>query len=225
MRARILALVLCGFTSAALAVDKPELDERIRKLAFRFDEMQQSGKAVPAAELRQAKGIILLERTKAGFLFAYQGGGGIALMRDAKGKWSPAAFLSANEASLGFVVGGEQAFFVILLMNTNATRLLTETTFDLGGEAGGTAANVSGGAQGSLANTERPVVVYDDKKGLYGGAALKAGAISPDEDDNGAYYGKYTTMRDILFQKKFKPSQPMTDLAAKIDQYAKPAKK
>src|SRR5262245_35333443 len=188
MKTHLLTIAICGLASIALAVDKGKLDQRIRELTFKFDTMQhKSDKAIPAEKLRDAKAVILMERTKAGFLFAYQGGGGVAMARDAKGKWSPAAFLSANEARLGLCVGVEQAFFVILLMNTNATRLLTETTFDLGGEAGGTAGNASGGAQGTIASTERPVLVYDDKKGLYGGAALKAGAISPDEDDNVAY--------------------------------------
>ena len=38
----------------------------------------------PAETLRKAQGIILLDRTKAGFLFAYQGGGGVAMVKDAK---------------------------------------------------------------------------------------------------------------------------------------------
>jgi len=60
--------------------------------------------------------------------------------------WSPAALLKANEASLGFQVGGQQSFVVILLMTTNATRSLADGEIDFGGEARGTAGNSSAGA-------------------------------------------------------------------------------
>ena len=87
-------------------------------------------KRIPAENLRKALGIILLDRTKAGFIFAYQGGGGLAMVKDAKsGRWSPPAFLTANEASLGVQIGGQQSFVVILLMNTNATHALTESSY------------------------------------------------------------------------------------------------
>jgi len=219
-------MVLCCAFSAS-AIDRIGLDDRIHALTAKFEALQQQpDKAVPADMLRKAQGIILLDRTKAGFIFAYQGGGGVALARDPKtGQWSPAAFLSANEASLGFQIGGEQNFFVILLMTTNATRLLTEPSFDLGGEARGTAGDASTGVEGKVSSTEQPVLVYDERKGLYGGAAVKAGAITPDDQANRIYYGQFVTMKDVLFDKKVKPTETAVDLAAKITQYSKNAKR
>src|SRR5689334_22325032 len=141
MKKQLIALLWVSLTgsSLALAVDRPELDRRIHALGAKFALMQsKADRSIPAETLAKARGVILLDRTKAGFLFAYQGGGGVALVRDEQtDQWGPAAFLSANEASLGFQIGGQQSFFVILLMNTNATRLLTEPTFELGGEARG----------------------------------------------------------------------------------------
>src|SRR5712691_4984975 len=132
MKTTMLGMILLGRACSTLAIDKAELDNRIRRLTAKLEEMQQKpDKSIPAGILRKAQAVILLDRTKAGFIFAYQGGGGVAMVRDGKTKWSPTAFLSAQEASLGFQVGGQQTFFVILLMNTNATRLLTEPTFDI----------------------------------------------------------------------------------------------
>lgn len=223
----VLAVAMLTIGPAAFGDDgystqRAQLDDRIRQLTVKFEEMQQKfDKRVPADVLNRAQGIIFLNRTKAGFIFAYQGGNGLAMVKDASGKWSPAAFLSATEASLGFQIGGEQNFFVILLMTTNATHQLCEPKIDFGGEASGTAGNQSSGVEGKVTPQEPSVLVYVDSSGLYGGATIKGGAISPDEDSNVGYYGKYVSMSDILMDNKVKPTQAETDLAGKISMFSK----
>ena len=218
----ILSLLSLGLVLSAAAADKPALDNRIRKLTAKFEAMQGNPeKRIPAETLRKAQGIVLLDRTKAGFIFAFQGGGGLAMVKDAKSaRWSPAAFLTATEASLGFQIGGQQSFIVILLMNTNATRFLTDGDIDFGGEARGTAGNSSAGAEGNVKSTPS-VLIYDDRHGLYGGASLKGGTTSPDDDANTAYYGQYATLKAILFDTKFKPSEVTAELVAKIEKASK----
>ena len=216
-----------GFAATALAIDKAELDNRIRTLTAKFEAMQQKpDKSIPAETLHKAKGIVLLDRTKAGFVFAYQGGSGVAMVKNASSeKWSPAAFLSANEASLGFQVGGQQSFIVILFMNTNSTRWLTEPNLQFGGEARGTAGDSSTGAEGNVAPREPSVLVYDDRKGLYGGAAIKGDAIAPDETANRVYYGQAVSVSEILFENKVKPTETAAQLAGKIAERSKVAQK
>ncbi len=227
MKTPIIALLIAGLTGTVLALDQVELDKRVQLLTTKFEAMQsRQDRCVPAETLRKARGIVLLDRTKAGFLFAYQGGGGVALVRDAtSNEWGPLAFLGANEASLGFQIGGQQSFFVILLMNTNATRLLTEPNFEFGGEARGTAGDATAGTQGVVSSTEPSVIVFDDRKGLYGGAAIKGGAIAPDDKANQTYYGSYLSMSEILFEKKVKPTDAALTLAQKINDSSKLAGK
>jgi lipid-binding SYLF domain-containing protein len=218
MKTLLVGLTLAGLAYSAAAVDKWELDDRIKKLAAKFEEMQQKpDKRIPPETLRKAHGIILFDRTKAGFIFAYQGGSGVTMVKDSKtGKWSPAAFLTATEASLGFQIGAQQSFIVMLLMNTNATKALTESTIEFGGEARGTAGNSTAGAEGTVSTSDHPVLVYIERQGLYGGAAVKGGAISPDPDANRAYYGEVLSMQDILFDKKVKPTEAASEIARKI---------
>jgi lipid-binding SYLF domain-containing protein len=223
MKTTTLGLIMMGFAVSTLAIDKAELENRIHTLTANLEAMQlKPDKSIPADHLRKARGILLLERTKAGFLFAYQGGSGVALVRDTTtDRWGPAAFLGANEASLGFQVGGQQSFIVVLLMDTNATRLLTEPTFEFGGEARGTAGVTSSGVEGKVSTPEPSVLVYDDRKGLYGGAAIKAGAIAPDDEANRVYYGKPVTVKEILFGHVVEPTQAASDLAGKLNEYSK----
>jgi lipid-binding SYLF domain-containing protein len=227
MKTAIVGLFALGFAVSAFALDKTELDNRIRTLTAKFEALQQKpDKRIPADTLAKAKGIVLLDRTKAGFVFAYQGGAGLAMVKDPRtDKWGPAAFLTANEGSLGFQVGGQQSFIVILLMNTNSTRLLGEPNFQFGGEARGTAGDSSAGAEGNVAPREPSVQVYDDRKGLYGGAAIKLGAIAPDDTANRIYYGQVLSVHEVLFENKVKPTETVLDLAGKISDHSKVARK
>jgi lipid-binding SYLF domain-containing protein len=208
----------------AVALDKTSLDQKTQKLLAKFETMQaKPDKRVPAEVLRQAQGIILLDRTKAGFIFAYQGGAGVAMVKDKKGRWSPLAWVKADEASLGFQIGGQQTFLVILFMNEQSAKtLIADAAFEFGGEARGTSGTSSAGVEGKVDSIERAVLVYDDRQGLFGGAAVKGGAISADYDANRVYYGTELDMQQILFDKKVKPTETATALAQKFHQYAKP---
>jgi lipid-binding SYLF domain-containing protein len=221
MKTLMLGLILSGLVSAALAVEPADLDNRIRTLTDKFEVLQhRPDNGIPADTLRKAQGIILLDSTKGGFVFAYQGGGGVAMVRDAKlKKWSPAAFLKANEASLGFQVGGEQNFYVILLMTTNAAWRLVDPKIEFGAGASGTAGDTTDGVE-TKAPSEPQVLVYKDRVGLYGGAVVKGGGLSVDADANRVYYGKDVSMSDILFHHQVQPSATTSNLVSKIDLYS-----
>jgi lipid-binding SYLF domain-containing protein len=177
---------------------------------------------IPPQSLRDAKGVILLDRTKAGFLFAYQGGSGVVMVRDAQtSRWSAPAFISANEASLGFQIGEQQSFVVVLLMNTNSIRQLANGVFDFGGDASGTAGNVTAGAGATISSTEPLALVYSDTAGLYGGVSIRGDALSPDTKANVTYYSQFLTTPEILFEGKAKPSQAAGELAQKLDEYSR----
>ena len=214
--------MVAALAGNAFALDKFELDQRIRALEGKFESLQATpGKGIPARALKDARGIVLLDRTKAGFVFAYQGGGGVALVRDRSTReWSPAAFINADEASVGAQVGGEQNFYVILLMDDQSVQRLTEANFKFGGEARGTAGDAHGGVAGDINGRHENVLVYVDRQGLFGGAALKGGAIAPNDDANRIYYDHFTTMQDILFGMKWQSTGAAHDLATTIDKYS-----
>jgi lipid-binding SYLF domain-containing protein len=107
-------------------------------------------------------------------------------------------------------------------MNTNSTHALTEPTINFGGEASGTAGNASGKAEGDATDdgTKR-MLVYTDATGLYGGAAIKGGALAPDTNANVAYYGQFLTPQEILFDQKGTPTEAATSLVQKITESSK----
>lgn len=222
MKKIMLSIMVAALAGNAFALDRYELDQRIRALEGKFEAFQAiPGKGIGPSTLKDARGIVLLDRTKAGFVFAYQGGNGIAMVRDQRtGAWGPAAFVKANEASLGVQAGGEQNFYVILLMDDQSVRRLTEANFKFGGEARGTAGDAHGGIAGDINGRRENVLVYVDRQGLFGGAALKGGSIAPDADANRIYYDHFATVQDILFGDKMQPTDAARDLAATLDKYS-----
>ena len=101
---------------------------------------------------------------------------------------------------------------------------MVEPNFNFGGEARGTAGNAHGGADSTIDSAEQPILIYDVRNGFYNGAVVKGGTLSPDEKANTAYYGGYFTMKDILFDKKVKPTKPAIELANKLNELSKKPK-
>jgi len=223
MKTLFIGLLLVGLSLSAQAVTRSDLDKRLRLLAAKFEEMQaKPDKRISAEILRKASGIIMLQCARGGLVFGYQGGKGVAMVKDPKsGQWSPPAFVSANEGSFGAQIGGQTSFTVILLMNPNTARALTEADFKFGGEASGTAGNSSAVEEGAMSAVEQLSLAYSDTSGLFGGAVIKGGALAPDSDADVAYYGDYVTAKEILFDNKVKPTEAANYLADKITQFSK----
>lgn len=213
-------LLAATCASASAAASRGELDTRIRKLMIRLDSLQAGAdKRIPADKLKAAKGVILLDKTKGGFIFGYEKGFGVAMLKDAKGRWTAPSMMTSNEGSLGAQIGGKNTFLVLLLMTDAAKDMLTNSKVDFGGEAGGTGGNSSGGVGGSFSG-EPPVLVYSESTGVYGGAVIKGGSVAVDENANTAYYGRSVSAKDILFDGKVKPTPVAAELAAKLDRIA-----
>jgi len=213
-------MLVLGLTTPAFGQTKEELDNKVRKLISKFDSLQANLDArIPAEKLKKATGVIIMERTKGGFIVGYEQGSGVAMIKN-KGKWSPMSFMTSHEGSFGAQIGGKSSFTVILLMNDAARDRLTNPKVDFGGEAAGTGGDESGGVGGDFTE-EHPVLVFGESKGLYGGAVVKGGTVSADDKANTKYYGQFYSTKDILFEGKVKASDTATELAKKLDEAAK----
>jgi len=216
-------LLFLGLAASGLGAERDNLDQRIRNLSDRFEAMQaKPGKAIPPEVLRKAQGIILLDGTRAGFLFAYQHAGGVALVKDSRtGEWGPASFLGANEVSNGLQIGGVRSLTVIVITNADAAWALVGPVTKFGGEASGTAGNATGRTEGAISSLEQLARVYSDRHGFYAGAAAKAGSIWPDTETNLAYDGLPLSAKEILFDGKVKPTAAGEELAQRITESSK----
>jgi len=225
---RLLATVLvAGSVLPALAAseEKEKLDARVTDLTEYFVTVQRNPEtAVPAEILRKAEGLIIMRTYKAGFIVGVAGGHGVGIVKDKKtGTWGPVAFLKAGEGSFGFQAGGQRADMILVLMNKEGVRLLTEPNLKVGVDVRATLGPKSSGDQANLKTDDAPVLLYSDTRGVFGGASLQTGSMFPDQGDNVDYYGKKLTMSELLVGGKIEPSEKAKALAEKIEQYSKPA--
>jgi len=214
------SILVLGLATSAFAQSKSELDNRVRKLMAQFDSLQSNTEArIPADKLKKAMGVIVMQRNKGGFIFGYEQGFGVAMVRDKSG-WSPFSFMSSHEGSFGAQIGGKSTFSVILLMNEAAKNRLTNPKVDFGGEAAGTGGSNSDGVGGNITD-DNPVIVFGESKGLYGGAVVKGGSVSANDKANQKYYGQFYSIKDILFERKVKASETAAEFANKLNEAAK----
>lgn len=224
MKTSLFTLVLWVLACSAFAETKSELDNKVRQLIARLETLQaQSGGAIPADKLQKAVGIIIMDRTKGGFVFGYEKGFGIAMVKGKGGQWSPFSFMTSHEGSFGAQVGGKNTFAVVLLMSDSAKDRLIQSKVDFGGEATGTGGDASAAA-GDTFTDATPMLVYGTSSGLYGGATLKGGSLAADDKLNQIYYGKFYSSKDILFEGKVKPSETAMTLAKKLAAFSKAKK-
>ena len=189
-------------------------------------EMQGNFKtAIPADLLRKAKGIIVINQFQGSFIVGIKDGYGVALVRRPNGKWSVPAFLKAGEFSFGLQAGAKAINAVYLLMDENTARLLFKSRMNLGAEAhaaaGIRAADREAVTRPLPSDTPANVLVYSTTEGLFAGAAVKTGYISPHEAANELFYSSKNRMPELLYSDWVTPppeARFLMDYVAQITQ-------
>ena len=172
--------------------------ERVDKATRTFSEiMGIAEKSIPRDLLKKANAVVVFPgNIKAGFIFAGQGGGGLAVKRMGNG-WSAPAFMNMGGGSWGLQAGGQSTDYVLLIMNEKGMKGLLEDKFELGVEASAAAGPIGRTAAASTnATLDAEILTYSRTKGVFAGVSLKGAVIHPDTDMNLAVYQK--SAKEIL---------------------------
>ncbi len=193
---------LAGVLSADPAVTRAAVIEHIDSCEAILQDLQGNFKtAIPAETLRRAKGLVIVNQFQAGFIFGVKDGYAVAMARRPSGKWSVPAFFRTGELSFGLQAGGKSVTAVYLLMDEASARLLFKNKFNLGAEAKANA-GVRAAERESVTSsirTEPSVLVYTSSEGLYLGATIKTGYMSPDNEANRLFYNSSDRVPELLF--------------------------
>jgi SH3 domain-containing YSC84-like protein 1 len=163
--------------------------------------------AIPVEILRRAKGIIIVNQFQGGFIFGIKDGYGVAMVRRPNGKWSVPAFLKAGEFSFGLQAGAKAINAVYVLMNDDTARLLFRNRLNLGADAKAVAGIRA--AEREAVSKALPadvnVYVYSNVEGLYAGATVKTGYLSPNQKANELFYNATHRMPELLYSDWVQP--------------------
>jgi lipid-binding SYLF domain-containing protein len=174
--------------------------------------------AIPASVLREAQGIAIVNQVQLGFILGGKGGYGVVLARKPDGSWSVPAFLDTGEASIGLQLGGRTLHTVYVLNNEVGVRLLYGAKFNFGVNANAIAGPRVAEADESTQIIKAPVYVYQKSNGLYAGAKIKSGWLSPHNTANQLFYNTGYSMPEILFSNWVAPQPEVTPLINYVTQ-------
>lgn len=215
MKRLLLLAVVLSLATAAGAADYQRADYVARLQtceAILQSTMLYPASAIPADVLRRAKGLVIVNQVQVGFLLGVKDGWGVAMVKKPNGQWSVPVFIKAGELSFGLQLGGKSVETVFVLMDDAATRLLFRTRFNFGMDAKAVAGPAEAEAERTTKPLDAQVLVYSNVKGLYAGATVKTGAMSPQVDATQQFYQTYYGIPEILFSDWVKPQPESREL-------------
>ncbi len=194
-------LLLSASTPMVAQVPESDEQERVRHAVEVLAELTGApDKAVPRSVLERAEAIAIFPGVKkAGFVVGGQYGRGGISVRDAKGNWSPPAFLRLAGGSFGAQIGAQETDLVLIIMNRRGVENLLKNEFKIGGDASAAAGPVGREASASTDIQMRAEILsYSRSRGLFAGATINGASIAEDRDANARFYGKPLSSQDIV---------------------------
>jgi lipid-binding SYLF domain-containing protein len=218
-----LAATLLGAASAR-AGDDPRTEQVTRVdtcEAILREFMSSPATAIPPGIWQQARGVMILNQFKAGFILGVKGGYGVIMVKKPGGHWSLPVLIDASEASLGLQIGAKSVETVCIITDDATPRLLFTSQYNIGVDAKAVAGPKSAEYENDARTTFiAPVLVYSRSVGLFAGATVKAGHVKRDDAANFILYSTAYTMPELLYSDWVTPPSEVQPLMAYVQQLA-----
>jgi len=193
--ATLLTLIAPFHTSAVVSAEMQDDVNQAATIIQRFETMPEAN--IPAAVLRDAKGLAILTVIKAGFIFSGRGGTGVVVARAGQG-WSGPSAIGTGGVGFGPQIGAEVTETVMVLNTDAAVKAFSrganvQLGADLSVAAGPIGRTVAAGITPMAA-----VYTYSRSQGLFAGVSLEGTVIAARDEANAKYYGSLVTPEQIL---------------------------
>ncbi|HEY7713046.1 MAG TPA: YSC84-related protein [Candidatus Binatia bacterium] len=206
LRATIFFAVTALFSACATVEPRDAMQADVDQAAAiieRFEAIPEAG--IPPAVMRAARGLAILNLTRAGFIGSVRGGSGIVVQRTESG-WSGPSAIGTGGLGFGFQAGVEVSELVIVLNTPAAVEAFAKGgNVTLGGAMGVAAGPVGRTAEASF-GWQAAMYTYSRSQGLFAGVSLEGTVLRTRDAANAAYYGKSVDAREILSGKVQPPA-------------------
>lgn len=203
-----IALFGMGLMLISATIQEKEQDkvEDATTVLREFGKMKES---IPHDLLVGTHGIIIIPKLlNVGLVVGGKRGKGVAMVKEADGKWSNPVFVTLTGGSFGLQAGVQSVDLVLVFKHSETLHRIGTGSFTLGGDISAAAGPVG---RSSSANTdyklEAEVYSYSRSRGLFAGISLNGASLSVDAKANTSFYGKSYTARQ-LFAGSNKTSDP-----------------
>ncbi len=217
-----LAVLVALTTPTTYADRRPGYVKQIESCeAILREFMSDPAYAIPTPVLQRARGLVIINQFKAGFIFGVMAGYGVIMVKRPDNSWSIPVMIDAGEASLGLQVGGSATETIFVLTDDEAPRRLFEGRFNIGVDA--KAAIGPRWTEMESVNKEileTPVLIYTKTKGVFAGATVKAGFLTRDDEANRMFYDTPFTMPELLYGNFVTPPPAVVPLVNYVKQLA-----
>jgi lipid-binding SYLF domain-containing protein len=219
-----ISLLCCFLFSVTCFAGK--LEERVENSTDVINEiMGMPEKGIHSDLLKCCRAVAIFPNVlKGAFIFGAKGGKGIICAHDPEtGNWSAPAFFTIGGGSWGLQIGAESIDLVLVIMSKRGLDSLLTSKVKLGGDVGIAAGPVGRRAEAGVdILLKAEMLSYSRSKGLFAGLSLEGATIFQNQDANRAFYGKELSARDILIDKKIKPTLPGQKLINTLQKYSSP---
>jgi SH3 domain-containing YSC84-like protein 1 len=215
-----IALIAAPFSRADQRSDQIRHVETCEAILQEF--MDDPAYAIPTPVLQHARGIVVVNQFKAGFLFGLTGGYGVVMAKRADDSWSIPVLITAGEMSFGLQAGGKSIETIFIINDDETIRRIFPGRMNVGVDA--KAVVGPKWTEVETVNKEilaTPVLVYTKSKGLFAGATVKTGFLTRDDDANRVLYRTSFTMPELLYGNFVTPPdavKPIMNYVTKISQ-------
>jgi lipid-binding SYLF domain-containing protein len=217
----IFALLSAALTAQATPSRADLVTEVDSCYAILQEFMGKPETAIPPAVWQKAHAVLIVNQFKGGLIIGLKDGYGVLMVKKSDGRWSLPVLVSANEASLGFQIGGKSVETVCIITDDQTPRLLFKQRVNIGVDAkavaGPHAADIEKNNHPILST---PVLVYTRERGLYAGATLRVGRVARNDDANFALYSTNETMPELLYSDWVQAPQDVQSLMTYVQRLA-----
>jgi lipid-binding SYLF domain-containing protein len=188
------------------ALSSAQVKERKRLDACRevLEELLGGEERIPRDLLDKAECVAVIPSAKKLALgFGGRWGKGAIVCRSqvGRGPWGPPLLVSLGGGSFGLQIGGQEADYVLLVMNPEGIDYLMRSQFTLGADAAVAAGPVGRtGSAGTDLRMRAEILSYSRTRGLFAGLSLEGSVVKQDKDGNENLYGERVDAKRLLLQ-------------------------
>ncbi|KAK6132592.1 hypothetical protein DH2020_033694 [Rehmannia glutinosa] len=183
-------------------------------------------KSIPAAILKQAKGLAILTIAKVGLMVTYNVGTGLVVARREDGSWSPPSAIASFGIGWGAQGGGEVTDFIIVLRTNSAIKTFSGNAhLSVGAGLSAAVGIVGRAAEADIRAGDggyAACYTYSCSKGAFVGCSLEGNIVKTRTQENSRFYGNPSiSAAEILLGSMPRPPAASALYQALSDVYRK----